>query len=170
MATEQLSCNACGAALEVQPATQYTSCAACDAQLEILRSGAAIYSLVQRSQPPQSPKQQSDPQKELDLLDKAWQGNLHKYQYKNRYGQIVSPAASIYMGLVALVVSIVIAVSAWQKAASFSFMAICMLLMALLIWNTISQHYKQRAYAEAKQRYESQRAALVYKMSQQARK
>lgn len=95
-----VTCNNCGAALEIPEAARFVTCRYCNAQLEIKRSASAISTeVLQRID--QSTAQMADDlsalrrDAELERLDREWSLRRENLGARDKDGASAAPAATI---------------------------------------------------------------------------
>ncbi|MCB9870187.1 MAG: hypothetical protein H6837_10045 [Planctomycetes bacterium] len=101
-----LTCNNCGAPLEVPEKTRYLTCAFCESRLEVHRSGAAHFTEVLEAVGEiradlATIKRQND----LERLDREWQLEREKWLTIDQHGRGSVP--TVASGVMAIVVGFV---------------------------------------------------------------
>ena len=92
-----LSCNHCGAALDVGPQTRFVTCAHCGSRLEIHRSGSAMFTEVLQQLDERTERIAEDVetiklQNELERLDREWEQRRQNYLTRNKDGSATEPS------------------------------------------------------------------------------
>ena len=95
MELESLSCNKCGASLEVPPTAKYATCRHCRSQLVVKRTGSAVYTEVLNRIDTRTERMAEDLealrlQSELDRLDREWEQVEHDWWSR---GSLSAPEA-----------------------------------------------------------------------------
>src|SRR4051812_45225470 len=93
-----VSCNHCGAPLEVSGTTNFLTCGYCGARLEVKRSGGAVYSEVLAAIDSRTQRIEQDVdtikrQNEVERLDREWMMRREDYMTRNRDGSYSTPGA-----------------------------------------------------------------------------
>ena len=99
----KLTCNQCGASLEVPEETRFLTCTACSSQLEVHRSGSTAYTEVLEAVEPVRVEL------ELEKLDREWMEEIEKY-----HSSVLRLKLRQFVGGVALMGGLALAfVGAW---------------------------------------------------------
>ena len=163
-----LTCNHCGAPLDVPPGTRFVTCAHCGSRLEIHRSGNALYTEVleaidQRTQEIAQDVDVIRRENEIERLDREWQMRREELMVRTKRGGAQTP--SVAGGIVGAVFAIgfgifwMIMTSRGGAPAFVPFVG--MVVAAIGIIGGISNVSKATRYADEQQRYEQQRARLM---------
>lgn len=103
MTTLALTCNQCGASLEVPEETRFLTCTACSSQLEVHRSGSTAYTEVLEAVEPVKVEL------ELEKLDREWMEEIEKH-----HSSIPRLNRRQFVGWIAMVAGMVLAfVGVW---------------------------------------------------------
>jgi hypothetical protein len=176
-----VTCNHCGAPLEVPADTRFVTCQYCGARLEIHRSGGAAYTQVleaidQRTRQIADDVDTIKLQNELERLDREWAAGQAQQARMNGNGRQLSPptnwaggAALATFGVLWVGVCLFMMVTAINEGAPTIFPLVCggmILIFLLAVIAMISQSGRQK---EARTRYESERQRLLAAIQQQQR-
>jgi LSD1 subclass zinc finger protein len=172
-----VSCNHCGAPLEVPPGTNYVTCAHCGSRLAVKRTGSAVYTellekLDQKTDVMTRQLAEIAYRSELERLDREWeearrgflttdkQGRTHE---PNALGSQIGGAIAVAFGLFWTLIA---ATSIWGGPAEGPFfLANCMPLFGLVIvglgaWMFVKGPAQAQRFEAAKQDYRRRRAAV----------
>ena len=166
-----VTCNHCGAPLQVPPDARFVTCAHCGARLEVHRTGTALYTEVldaidQRTQRIEQDVQAIKRQNELEQLDRDWQMRREQFLTRDRDGNLQQPGAG--GGIAILIGSLLVAAFGifWTvsllNAGGPPMMALFGVVFTLAaIGGGIFGMIKSRGYREAEQAYQRERARLL---------
>jgi hypothetical protein len=165
-----LTCEHCGAPLEVPEKARFVTCTYCSARLEVLHSGNAVYThvleaLQQRTEQIAEDVRTLKLQSRLDQLDREWMLEREKYGTRGEDGRINTPKKTNGAGLaVAIAFGIVWTVTA---AAMSPFMALFGLAWIAFAVHAAVNGSKKADDFERKQRlYEYQRQEILGELRQ----
>jgi hypothetical protein len=177
MSLEIVSCNQCGARLEVASSTRFVTCRACGAQLAVQRSGTATYT------EPASP--QGDPlarvsehlgeisqQNELARIDREWELEREQYMVWGRYGQrwVTTRPMAVGVGLIGAVFGVFWTVMAFSITSQFPpgfgigpaiFPFFGLVFIAAAVGMGIYWYSRAAQYEQAQARYQERRQKLL---------
>jgi hypothetical protein len=101
MATEvtSVTCNHCGAPLQVPDSTRFVTCSHCGSQLEIHRSGNVVYTEVlerieQRTERIAEDVSEIRRQNEVERLDREWQMRRDTLLVRDKNGNVSEPSGA----------------------------------------------------------------------------
>jgi uncharacterized Zn finger protein (UPF0148 family) len=105
-----VTCNHCGAPLEVQPGTRFLTCAHCGSRLEVHRSGGALYTEVleaidQRTQRIADDVDAIRRQNEVERLDREWMMRREQSLTRDKHGNASAPGSGVAMLIGSVVVA-----------------------------------------------------------------
>lgn len=163
-----LSCNECGAPLEVPESAKYVTCGYCGARLTVQRTASAVYTEVleaidQRTERLAQDLETLKLQNELAQLDRDWDRDREKYMVRGKNGSRTVPATAssvigvvfvIAFGIFCIGVSVAGGVSVLVPLFGVLFIGFCIATLSMNI-------RKADAYANARSRYERRRRELV---------
>lgn len=154
-----LSCNRCGASLDVPEKVNFVTCTFCGTKLKIERSGAAAYTeaLEQIADDLKVLRRQA----EVDRLDRRWHMRRDELLVSDKEGRRHVPTKA---GTTAGVVFVVVAGLAWMAFASqlhAGFALFGLVFIAFGVMAAMQQMRRADEYARERATYERERAALL---------
>ncbi|MEN6496033.1 MAG: hypothetical protein ABFD16_17260 [Thermoguttaceae bacterium] len=183
METLNVSCNQCGAPLEVPRGTRFLTCNYCSARLEVHQSESASYTSVLEAIQEQTARMAQELgairlQNELEQLDRQWTIERTQYLVRQKNGTTSEPGVSVagllfvcLFTLFFVTVTGGIGVSAVVLGAPgiLAFVAFAMAVFAVVAFVSILVSSIQRVtqYAEARRQYENRRAKLLDQIDRQ---
>src|SRR5687767_5937367 len=115
-----VSCNHCGAPLQVPAGTRYVTCTYCGARLEVHRSGNAAYTEVLEALQQKTTQIAGDVeairvQNEIERLDREWMMEREGYMVRDKRGgtHVPTAASSVLVSVVMVAFAIF-----WMSGAS----------------------------------------------------
>ena len=177
MTLEPITCNNCGAALNVPPGANFVTCAYCGSRLAVKRTPSVVYTEVlqqinrldRRTQQVSADVQQLQLESELEQLDRAWAQERTRYLPPNRDGSVTEPNTRRLFFLTGLEVAAVL-VTAYIAFSQFGLienvfsvpMVVTILLMIVVIGSVMIWTIRiANKYQQAKAAYLARRAAIV---------
>jgi len=168
-----VSCNHCGAPIQVPPSARFVTCAHCNSQLAVRSTGSATYTEVLehldgRTQRMTEQLEEIALQNELERLDREWDRSREGFQSVDQHGRRRDPsvAGSWIAGMflaAAGCVAIVAGASA-RHSNPFVFIGIAGAVIGALI-GTMGVD-KARRFERAKARYHRARRELIARLEQ----
>jgi hypothetical protein len=165
MATEitSVTCNHCGAPLQVPDSTRFVTCSHCGSQLEIHRSGNAVYTEVLQRIDERTEQMADDlnvirRQNEIERLDREWQMRRETLLVRNKDGSTSTPGAigaivgSVFAGVIGCFV---------LSSAPSPMNLIGLVFILIGVVGGIMQVGKASEYRDAEAAYLRQRQALL---------
>ena len=162
-----VTCNHCGAPLDVPSGTRFVTCAHCGSRLEIHRTGNALYTEVleaidQRTQEIAQDVDLIRRQNEIERLDREWQMRREELMVRTKRG---AQTPSVVGGIVGAVFAIGFGIF-WMivtsRGGAPGFLPLVGIIVAAAgIIGGISNVSKATRYTDEQQRYEQQRAQLM---------
>jgi DNA-directed RNA polymerase subunit RPC12/RpoP len=189
MQLEALSCNNCGAPVDVPQSANFITCAHCGSRLAVKRTETAHYTEVLDRLQAHAYKVDRDlqylrVQNDLLLLDQAWEEESKQYMVRTKGGAPVEPSLGqvitlIIVAGIAILVGIALVCPLINSIRSavpfnnnntglfFSCVTIMIILMiAATLSGAISAYTKYGTYKSAKASYIARRNALVSYLNQ----
>jgi hypothetical protein len=172
MGTQAVSCNNCGAPLEVGEQTRYATCAFCGSQLGIHRSGNAVYSEVLERISRDTADIADDVevirlQNELERLDREWLLEREQHMMRGKHGRTYRPSRA--GGVVAAVVmggfGVLWTGLAVSMGAPFFFPLFGLVFIGFAVFVCISSVTKAGAYARGEQTYQARRDEVLRRLA-----
>jgi hypothetical protein len=163
-----LTCNHCGAPLEVPANTRFVTCAYCSARLQIHRSGNAVYSEVLDEIDKRTERMADDLetiklQNDLEALDRQWIMAREDFKVRGRDGEYRVPSkAGSVIGLVFVTIfGIFWTGTALKMGAPGIFPLFGVAFVAFAIIVGVMGMAKAQAYEENRKDYERRRRELL---------
>ncbi len=176
MGTQAVSCNNCGAPLEVGEVTKYATCGFCGSQLEILRSGTAVYSQVLEKISRRTAEIADDVevirlQNELERLDREWLLEREQHMMRGKHGRTYRPSRA--GGVVGAIVmggfGIFWTSMAISMEAPFFFPLFGLVFIGMAVAIGISTVSKADSYARGEEAYHSRRHSILRELQARQR-
>ncbi len=166
MNTETLTCNSCGAPLEVPVSANFVTCNHCSCQLAVRRSESATFTeqfdrLAEKTDQLSSRVDKLSTQNEMAALDREWQLERETYMVSGKHGHRSLPTqlGSAVGGIIAAFFGLFLTVSGAGAGAGpetlFGFVFI-----ALGVGSAINGFTKASNYKDAERRYRRRRGKL----------
>ena len=161
-----LTCNQCGASLEVSAEAESVTCSSCSAQLQVHRSGDAAYTEVLDTQQEQTDQVVDDVETmklRLDLgeLDREWME-----RHVGESGSLPVAGMTVFgvvgfgiAGLLSLGAGVAIVTRRPEWAGLFLLLGGFLTIGSVVELQRISR--RNQAYSQAKQNYEAKRRAIL---------
>lgn len=187
METISVSCNHCGAPLEIPKGTRFLTCNYCSSRLEVRQSEGATYTSVLEAIEGHAAQMAEDLgvirlQNELEQLDRQWMMDRQPYLKQDKDGNITEPTsplqvlpAVLFVGLfvfvcLAMGVAAMGMASRWPGPGGpgiFACVPFGMAAVAIVavICGFLSQTKKADEYAAKKRAYDERRAQLVQQIA-----
>ena len=179
MHVESLSCNRCGAPLEVPDTANYLKCNHCGAQLAVRRNASATFTetIEQLTETTENLTEQVSKltrQNELEALDRQWQHDRESFMVADKHGRkrlptegmaLMGGVASTVIGGLWTILAIGITSSAPNEGpfaiAKVVFPLFGLGFIGLGIAMAAYSHRQAKDYRAAHRRYRQQRAELL---------
>ena len=166
MAVETITCNSCGAPLQVRATANYVTCAHCHSQLAITRTDTATFTeqieqLAEQTEQLTDQVERLTAQNDLHALDREWELERETYMVTNKHGRRSLPtqSGSIVGGIVAAGFGIFWIVMASDIGGGI-FPAFGVLFILIGIGSSVVAFNKAGDYRRAHRRYRSRRSEL----------
>lgn len=162
-----LTCNHCGAPLEVPEGTRFLTCSYCSSRLQVEHKGNAWYTSVLERIEKQTEAVADDLetiklQNELERIDREWVMEKDQYMIRGKHGTLREPTsgpAGILIGIFVICFGLFWTVMA---AAIFPPMALFgLIFIGFAIANIATSKRKAKAYDAARARYDARRRELL---------
>ena len=168
-----LTCNHCGAPLEVPAKTRFLSCTYCQSRLAVRTSGGAAYTEVLDDIASNTDRMADDleairTEKEIERLDREWQMTRQGLLTHDKDGNAHLPnrAASVGGGVIAIIFGALWMVFASSMGAPGIFPLFGLVFIGFAVVSMFSGVSKSSRYSDAKRRYEDQRRDAIRKLSE----
>ncbi len=166
-----VTCDNCGAPLEIPKRTRYVTCSYCSSRLQVHHTGNAVYTEVLEAIEQATTAIAEDVetlklQSELDRLDREWMMEKESYTVRGKDGEynVPSAAGGIIGGAVAVVFGIFWIGMASSMGAPGFFPLFGLVVIGFAIFGAVTSVRKADMYATNKRRYEQQRRSLAEKI------
>ncbi len=177
MTLEPITCNNCGAALDVPPEANYVTCAYCGSRLEVKRTPSVVYTQVlqqidERTQRLSADVGQLQLQNELDRIDGDWEQQRQRYLLGDRTSAIIEPSGLLtvfwvvilLVFIAGLVVFVFLVSNAFTNEYSLGLFLMALAVAGVMIWGTFNRISRASSYQRAKRAYEARRSAVVQRV------
>jgi hypothetical protein len=168
-----VSCNHCGAPLQVPVGTRYVTCTYCGARLEVHRSGNAAYTEVLEALQQKTTQIAGDVeairvQNEIERLDREWMMEREGYMVRDKHGgrHVPTAASSVVVSVVMVAFAIFWMSGAASLGAGSLFVGIGALFVVIAIASGVNGARKAWLYADGEQRYQARRRALADELAE----
>ncbi len=179
MRLERLTCNSCGAPLEVPQTANFVTCNHCSAQLAVRRQDNVTFTeqldqLTKQTEELSERVDRLSEQGEVASLDRQWELERENYLVSDKHGgrHIPSEGGAIGGGIVITIfgcfwTAMAIGITSGAPnvgpfaVAKFAFPAFGVLFVCAGIAMSVFQFSKAGAYRRAKQRYKRRRSDLL---------
>ena len=171
METQAISCNHCGAPLQVQATTRFVTCGHCGSNLRIERSKDAIFTEVLEDLRTTQSEMAADLetlrlQNELERIDREWERESRRYEIVSENGRRSTPGTGSSIAAVLGGGAAVVFVIFWIKMSAemgapavFPLFGIAMLIA--VVFGILRTLGKSNAYAEAERKHLKKRRQLL---------
>jgi hypothetical protein len=163
-----VTCNECGAALDVPAGARFVTCTYCGSRLEIHRSGGAAYTEVLDAIEENTERIAEDVgqirlQNELEQLDREWMMRREQLMVTGRHGSRYVPGkvGALVGAAIAAVFGIFWTVAASSMGAPGFFPLFGVVFVVVAVAGGIYGFTKAGEYEQAERDYQSRRAALL---------
>lgn len=174
MQLESLSCNNCGAPIEVAPTTNYLTCAHCGSRLAVKRTETAHYTevldrLQARVDRVDNELEQLRTENELLRLDQEWEDECKRYMVRTKDGSLVEPSMGrviggmLGLGAVVVVACVWLGVGTSGIPGNFGGLSILFMLVVVgfSLYSVITEWTKYQDYRTAEAAYYARRNAAL---------
>lgn len=166
-----VSCNHCGASLQLSDKAKFVTCNYCGSRLAVHRTDSASYTEVLNEIRDTTQRVESNLdvirlQNDLERLDREWMMERERYMVSDKDGARHVPSRG--RSLVGAAVSIIVGIGAVTMASQFQngWMGVITVFVALgVIASAMFDILKTEKYEAAQARYERRRAGLTERLS-----
>ncbi len=183
--TESVTCNHCGAPLDVPGSTKYLTCNHCGSRLLLKRTSSASYTEVLDNIARETDSLKKEVrhlrvQNELERLDREWGMERERFRVRTRDGRSYIPgeqsgaahaakilALIVFLGFFLAIGSTIARGASMSGAPSgFAMGPILIMVSAVLVVvsSIISSSSKRAGYRSARQRYRTRRGGIVSRL------
>lgn len=167
MNLERLTCNSCGAPLEVPETTNFVKCNHCSASLAVRRTAGATFTeqleeLAERTEELSEKIDNLSTQNEIAGLDREWDFEREKYMIKTKHGNrhVPTEGGAVVGGILVTAFGIFWTFMATGSGAG-AFAMFGILFIGAGIASSISGFNKAGHYKKAERRYRQRRSDLI---------
>lgn len=180
METFSVSCNQCGAPLEVPSGTRFVTCNYCSSHLEVHRSDSASFTSVLDAIHEKTAQMAEDLgvirlQHELAQLDRHWADEQEHYRRRRKDGSTalppITPGAMVVQwvfGVFFVMVTVGMGMSALSFGAPGFFALVPFGMAVVVIIALIAGQTQAGQYADKLRQYEQQREEILGQIRQQS--
>jgi hypothetical protein len=163
-----VSCNHCGAPLDLPPGTHYATCQHCGAKLQVHMSGGAAYTELLESIDTRTKQIAEDveairKQGEIERLDREWARHRALYLVQDRRGNVAMPgsAGSLIGAGSAAVGGVIWTIFVASIGAPWFFCLFGVVFIIIAVAGGMNGMMKASQYEQALRRYEAQRRRIA---------
>lgn len=163
-----VTCNHCGAPLEVAESVRFVTCRYCKSSLEIKRTASAVYTEVLERIDERTEKMAEDlaairRQNELEALDREWAMRRETLLVRSKNGSISEPSAGVGVvaSIGAAIFGVIWTVMAASMGAPVFFPLFGVVFIGAAIFGGVRAVTHAGAYKREQELYEQRRAALM---------
>ncbi|CAA9389144.1 MAG: hypothetical protein AVDCRST_MAG64-1093 [uncultured Phycisphaerae bacterium] len=162
-----VTCNQCGAALDLPAATRFVTCTYCGTRLEVRRAGGAAYteileSIHERTEQIAGDVEHLRRQNELEQVDREWMMRRESLMVSTKHGgrHVPSGGAGLIVAALAAVFGVVWIGIAISMGAPIIFPLFGFVFVAVAVINGVTHVRKAGEYQQAEADYERRRRQL----------
>ena len=170
-----LTCNNCGAPINVPEDANFVTCSHCGSRLEIKHTDTASYTKVleridDRTEHMSEDLQAIKLQNELEQVDREWQMERERYLVRNKNGSTSTPdGGNIAVGVIGAVLAIGFLLFWISSAATMGapgfFVLFGVGMLVLVVVGIISSISKADGYRNAEQDYKRRRESIMTRLN-----
>lgn len=167
-----VTCDHCGAPLEVPVRTRYVTCAYCDTRLQVHQTRSAAYTEVletvaRRTEEIADRVERIELQNQLERLDREWTMHREQYMTRGKDGRLSVPNrfAGVAIAVFAGGFGLFWTISAGHAGAPRPFSLFGLLFVIFAVISGIVVFNQAGAYQQHKTAYERERRRLVRKLN-----
>lgn len=160
-----LTCNSCGAPLEVPPKTRFLTCAFCDARLEVQQTGSAHFThVLEAVETLRDDVGTIKLQNELARLDREWQMERERYMTTDQHGRTSLPTRAGGIGTIAIgiVGGVMFFLFASRMSVGFGSLGFVFTIVAVLIG--VNMIGRAERFEKRRARYRRRRREVVQEL------
>lgn len=167
MRVEAVSCNKCGAPLEVGAGTNFVTCAHCGSRLAVKRTGSSLFTemmeqLDQKTDAMARQLAELRHHAELERIDREWEQERRQYLTTTKDGQTHEPNAigAVVMGVVVIGFGLLFSVTSGSMGAPFFFPVVGLFFCGLGVYLIVMGPKQAQRFRAAQEAYRRRRAAV----------
>lgn len=168
MSVLSVSCNHCGAPLQIDESTRYLTCRFCSSQLEVQHSESAIYTKVLEAIDERTTAMSKELntirwQNDLAQLDRDWERERESYLIRGQYGRtrVPSTTGSLLAMMLGIAFSVFWIVFADSQGAPGPVVSFGVLAIVVVVVGCAANLLKSVKYKERLSAYERRREQLM---------
>jgi LSD1 subclass zinc finger protein len=166
MNLETVTCNNCGAPLQVPAGARFVTCTHCQTSLEVHRDASVVYTekvseIADNTQKMAGELAELRRNSELERLDREWEQERQQYMIRGQHGEVQEPSivGSMIAGVLLTVFSVFWIGVASNAGAPVALIGVVFLIVGIAV--AINGSTKARNLAAGRQRYQRRRAELM---------
>ena len=171
MSIESLTCNKCGAPLDVPASVDFLTCGHCGSRLVVNRTGNAHYTetieqLSKRAERMEDDIDRLGLENDLERLEREWQQEREQYMVRGKDGSLTEPGSAVASNVVIgafcglLLLLTILYFAPWGAAAGPLWLAV-LVFAGFIGWSIFDAKSKLSRYEAAIQEYERRRSEIV---------
>ena len=162
-----VSCNHCGAPLQITEETKFVTCLHCDHQLAVKHSDSAIFTevltqLAERTADMADDLKVIQLQNDLERLDREWETESRKYMIRGKNGHISRPSPLLFTVIGG--VMILISLNTMHSIKDGSSLPFTLIFTGVILYTIYSHWTKHETLTTRERQYHDKRAELVRAM------
>jgi DNA-directed RNA polymerase subunit RPC12/RpoP len=168
MQVESVSCNNCGAPLEVGPGTNYVTCGHCGSRLAVKRTGTSLYTellekIDQKTDAMARQLAELRYHAELERIDREWEQESQGFLITGKHGHKHEPttAGAIFGGGILIVFGLFFAIISGNMGAPCLFSIVGVLFAGFGAYLLIRGPARAREFQQAKAAYRRRRESAT---------
>lgn len=171
---QSLTCNHCGAPLEVPALARFITCGHCGSRLAVHRTGSAAYTEVLEQIGERTERIAQDVeairlQNELERIDREWHLEQERYLVRDEDGSTSLPnAVGAVVGAVVAVIFLLFWIGGVMQTGAPAFFPLFGILgLLVVVFGAISSFNKAGGYQDAERSYRERRAAILQRLREE---
>jgi DNA-directed RNA polymerase subunit RPC12/RpoP len=169
MQVESVSCNNCGAPLEVGPGTNYVTCGHCGSRLAVKRTGSSLYTellekIDQKTDAMARQVAELRHHAELERIDREWEQERQGFLTSDKHGNKHEPATpefAVLGGVVVIGFGLFFAVLTASIVQGGLFPLFGLLVIGYGVYLLVTGPARAREFQRAREAYHRRRAAVT---------
>jgi DNA-directed RNA polymerase subunit RPC12/RpoP len=170
-----LTCNHCGASLEVPQKTRFVTCRYCSSRLEIKQSSGTIYTEVLEAIDEKTDKIVEDLevlklQSRLEQLDREWEVEREQYLLRGKHGETMVPTRGVIVvvGIIGCLFGLFWIILTRLMGAPIIFSLFGIIIVVGVFAVIIKAMSGAKAYERRKQIHDSKREQLIAEIGERS--
>jgi DNA-directed RNA polymerase subunit RPC12/RpoP len=165
---DSVSCNNCGAPLEVGAGTNYVTCGHCGSRLAVKRTGSSVYTellekIDQKTDAMARQLAELRHHAELERIDREWEQERQGFLTTDKHGNTHEPttAGAILMGVLLIGFGLFFAVTSGGIGAPFIFPLVGLGFAGFGVYLLVTGPAQAREFQRAQEAFHRRRAAVT---------